>query len=252
MTHFPTSRGPLMTLALLLAGAVLVVLPAGPASAGNWPGHPGRTVVRHTVVPGDTVSGLSVRFHAWTRELLALNHLRPGSTLHVGRVVLIPVVDARAHPRPRHVPSALERRMWRHGWRYWQMPRVSIKRLIIAEAHRQHVPVRLALAIGWQESGWHEPMVSSDGAIGVMQLLPSSGRWMETYLGQLNLRNTRHNVRAGVRMIRVLLAQTGTWRMTAAAYYQGLAGVRKHGMYADTRAYAANVLALTRKVGRLP
>jgi hypothetical protein len=42
--------------------------------------------------------------------------------------------------------------------------------------------------------------------------------------------------------------------VAVAGYYQGLAGVRRHGMYDDTRRYVANVLALRRQFerGRYP
>ena len=33
-------------------------------------------------------------------------------------------------------------------------------------------------------------------------------------------------------------------QQAVAGYYQGLAGVRQNGMYADTRQYVANVLAI--------
>lgn len=243
-------------LALLLAG-VLALGTAPAASAERWPGHPGRTIVRHTVVRGDTATGLAVRYHAWTDELLALNHLGRHQILHLGRVVRIPVVDraVKHQHKPKAHPglSAQDRRLRRVGWQLWKLPRGAVKRIIVREARRQGVPVRLALAVGWQESGWHQPVVSVDHAIGVMQLLPASGEWMEQYLHrEINLRNTRHNVRAGVKMLRVLLDSTTSTRRAVGAYYQGLAGIRKHGMYADTKAYVANVMALTRRVDRLP
>ena len=48
--------------------------------------------MRHTVRPGDTATGLAVRYHAWTDELLRLNHLGSRGTLHRGQVLRIPVV----------------------------------------------------------------------------------------------------------------------------------------------------------------
>ncbi len=74
------------------------------ADGQRWPGHPGRRIVRHTVRPGDTATGLAVRYHAWTRELRALNHLGRHGRLYVGERIRIPVVVAalRAHHRHRH------------------------------------------------------------------------------------------------------------------------------------------------------
>ena len=78
--------------------------------------------------------------------------------------------------------------------------RRGMRQLIVQEARRQHFPPALALAVGWQESGWQERVVSSAGAIGVMQLLPATADWVSaTMLGEgINLWNARSNVRAGV------------------------------------------------------
>lgn len=256
MTTFPSSaptrRRRLTTLITAALACGLLGLSPTPASAEPWPGHPGRNVVRHTVVPGDTATGLAVRYHAWTAELLALNGLGRHEVLHVGEVVRIPVVTSRVRGKPPRL-TPHDRKMRRAGWQLWKLPRRTVKRIIVREAQRQGVPVRLALAVGWQESGWHQPVVSVDSAIGVMQLLPSSGEWMEQYLErEINLRNTRQNIRAGVRMLKVLLDNTSSTRMAVAAYYQGLAGVRRHGMYDDTRAYVASVMALRHRVADLP
>ena len=49
-----------------------------------------RKIVRYTVREGDTPSGLAVRFHAWTAELIEMN----GASLRVGERIRIPVVLA--------------------------------------------------------------------------------------------------------------------------------------------------------------
>ena len=93
-------------IASVAAATAVALLPAVPADAAAvraasvqsrahgtpWPGHPDRALVRHTVRAGDTATGLAVRYHAWTDELLRLNHLGAGTTLHRGRVLRIPVV----------------------------------------------------------------------------------------------------------------------------------------------------------------
>ena len=72
------------------------------ADAHRWPGHPGRKVIRYTVRPGDTATGLAVRFHAWTRELPPLNRLGRHGTLYVGQRIRIPVVVAAARTAQHH------------------------------------------------------------------------------------------------------------------------------------------------------
>lgn len=244
----------------------------GVASAGRpWPGHPGRSIVIHRVRPGDTATGLAVRFHAWTDELLAINHLGRHAVLYVGERIKIPVVVAaarkarhhrahhRAHHKARHHTKAHHRAHHRslhdRGWRHYRMSRSEVAHRISAEARRQGVSPTLAQAIGWQESGWYQPVVSSAGAIGVMQLLPSTGRWMEGYVGRrLHLRDTWDNIKAGVVLIHVLQRNTKNTRHAIGAYYQGLGGVQRHGLYPDTRRYVKNVRAIQARLaaGRTP
>jgi soluble lytic murein transglycosylase-like protein len=92
--------------------------------------------------------------------------------------------------------------------------------------------------------------VSSAGAIGAMQVLPATGRWMSGVVGRpLNLRDVHDNATAGVVLLDLLLERARP-RVAVAGYYQGLAGVRRHGMYRDTERYVANVLALQRQFER--
>jgi hypothetical protein len=253
------SRAPLpLAASLVLVGALLLAtVPAGPAQAGRgrpWPGHPDRVLVDHVVRPGDTATGLATRYHAWTRELVALNHLDRAGTLRVGERVRIPVVvsAARRHRADGRTPAASTGRRpsatpARHaeGWRHWRMTRTEVRQAIGRAARRHGVPVALAQAVGWQESGWHQPLRSSAGAVGVMQVLPATGLWMSLYAGRgLDLFDTHDNITAGVTLLRVLLAETGTTRRAVGAYYQGLGGVRRHGLYPETRRYVDNVLAI--------
>jgi hypothetical protein len=51
-------------------------------------------------------------------------------------------------------------------------------------------------------------------------------------------------------MLLGILEDRAPTRAAVAGYYQGLAGVRRHGMYEDTKRYVANVLALQRQFER--
>lgn len=193
-----------------------------------------RRIVGYTVRPGDTPSGLAVRFHAWTDEIVERN----GAVLRVGERIEIPVV-----------PGAAERRTPARTGRIAQSTgagpsRHTVRRVVAATARRHGVDPDLALAVCWQEAGWQMHPVSGAGAIGAMQVMPSTGRWMEGVVGRpLDLRDLHDNATAGVALLGVLLDEAPT-RQAVAGYYQGLAGVRRHGMYDDTRRYVANVLAL--------
>jgi soluble lytic murein transglycosylase-like protein len=250
-----TAAGALVAAAALL----LTVLTSAPAEARGrpWPGHPDRTLVGHVVRPGETATGLAVRFHAWTRELVALNRLGRDATLRVGERIRIPVVvsAARKHrvaapaPAAPAPPPSRAEQLRAQGWRHWRMTRDQVRQALAHEARRLGVPVKLALAVGWQESGWHQPLRSSAGALGVMQVLPGTGLWMSLYAGRpLDLRETHDNVTAGVTLLRVLLDETRTTRRAVAAYYQGLGAVRRHGLYPDTRRYVASVQAIRQRL----
>ena len=72
------------------------------------------------------------------------------------------------------------------------------------------VDPKLSRALAWMESGFQSHVVSSVGAQGVMQLLPETWRWVETFLiGHRVERNADGNVRAGVRYLRWQLDQFG-------------------------------------------
>jgi len=231
----PLVRRPTLAVLVLLP-VTLTLLAGGPAEARGtpWPGHPDRRIVVHVVRPGDTATGLAVRYHAWTRELVALNRLGSRAALRVGERVRIPVVvSATRHANPAvRTPTGRDSR---------DQVRAAIGRV----ARRHGVPVRLAQAVAWQESGWQQSARSSAGAIGVMQVLPGTGMWMSLYARRpLDLRDTHDNIVAGVTLLRVLLDETRSTRRAVAAYYQGLAGVRRHGLLRETRRYVANVLAV--------
>lgn len=232
------------------------------AERHRWPGHPNRALVRHRVRPGETATGLAVRYHAWTRELRRVNHLGRRGTLYVGRVIRIPVVlsavrrehrakRARHHARAHHARHHARHRAHHHRpWRGAHASRATVRRVIVRTALRHHVRPRIVLAIAWQESGWQQRRRSSTGAIGAMQVMPGTGRWMSVYLGRrINIYSLRDNVLAGVVLYKVLRAQTSRKRAIG-GYYQGLGSIQKHGMYPSTKAYVRSVRALDRALRR--
>ena len=114
------------------------------------------------------------------------------------------------------------------------------------------VPASLANAIGWQESGFNNNLVSSANARGVMQILPGTWSWINSTLSStpLNANSATDNVHAGVLYLGQLLRDTGgNIPETIAAYYQGLESVRKVGMLPATRQYVASVEALQSRFG---
>ena len=87
--------------------------------------------------------------------------------------------------------------------------------------------------------------VSLANAVGVMQVIPSSGEWASDLVGRrLDLLDPQDNVTAGVAIIRQLHRMTSNGDNAIAGYYQGLGSVNRNGMYRDTRNYVANVRSL--------
>jgi LysM repeat protein len=108
----------------------------------------------------------------------------------------------------------------------------------------------LARALAWMESGFQNHVVSSVGALGVMQLLPETWSWVEENLiGSPVPRTADGNVRAGVRYLRWQLDEFGgDVRRALAGWYQGARAVREIGLYEDTKQFVRVVQALYGKV----
>ena len=88
-------------------------------------------------------------------------------------------------------------------------------------------------------------VVSPADAIGIMQVVPSTGDYISTYLvhRKLDLLDPADNITAGVALL-VALTKAAPVDKAVAGYYQGIESVLAKGMYADTKAYVASVLHL--------
>jgi Transglycosylase SLT domain/Putative peptidoglycan binding domain len=113
-------------------------------------------------------------------------------------------------------------------------------------ADRLQVSPPLVRALAWMESGYQPDLVSTAGARGVMQLLPETRRYVQQVLVGHRLPQTVDGgIEAGVLLLRHLLQRfDGDQRLALAAWYQGEAAVRKHGIYAVTKPFVDDVLAL--------
>lgn len=237
----------------VLAASLATVLSTAPAHADHARLPTDRTLRSYVVQPGDTASGLAVRFHAWTAEIVSHNHLDSGGSLRVGDQIEIPVVGRSDDGR-----DGSDGRDGGRATSTWQHPdadREKVRRVVAGAARRHGVDPQLALAVSWQESGWQMGVVSSANAIGAMQVLPSTARWMEQYAGRsLRLRKLGDNAQAGVLLLKVLSAHTKRRTHKIGAYYQGLGAVQRHGLYDETRTYVDNVEAIKRRLedGRPP
>jgi N-acetylmuramoyl-L-alanine amidase len=218
----------------------------GSASAG------GTYVVRS----GDTLSAIAARAGTTVGELAALNGITRRNLLVAGTRLTLPGGSTGAGTEmtstttgtssASSVPTTTG-----SGGPPYPTNQVVTASEIASIANAEGVPPALAEAIAWQESGFNNSEVSNVGAVGVMQIVPDTWRWIGDHVATIPLQpaSASDNVRAGVLLLHALLAETGSYSETAAGYYQGLASISRNGTYSSTRRYVASVLALMSRFG---
>ena len=224
--------------------------PGGPRSRRR----PSRPPDRRPPGPaGETATGLAVRYHAWTAELIARNHLGTAAGLRVGQRLEIPVVVAALPHRHTPTPSAAPRhhaprpptQRARTGDTRRPAP-ATVRRAVAGDGRaatastrssRSRCPGR-SPAGRWTASPTRAP-------IGAMQVLPSTAAWMSLYAGRRCTRTGSPTTPPPAsRCCACWARETGSGGAPSRRYYQGLGAVRAHGLYGETRAYVANVLAI--------
>lgn len=111
----------------------------------------------------------------------------------------------------------------------------DVAAMVTAEAQRQGVDPDLAVRVANQESRLNHGQVSPAGAIGVMQLMPSTAQ----DLG-VDPTDLAQNIRGGVGYLKQQLDTFKDPRLAAAAYNAGPGAVQKYGgvpPYAETQKY---------------
>jgi LysM repeat protein len=196
--------------------------------------RPHRRLLVHVVRSGESLTLLARRYHTTVAKLAKLNHLDPSHYLLIGAKLRIPAVRHAAVQRVAYRTSSV----------------ASVRALIDHWALHYGVSVHLVRALAWMESGYNNTLVSSVGARGIMQLLPTTFRYVETSLiGHRIRHNADGNVRAGVAYLAHLLhAFHGDKRLALAGWYQGERAVRKHGVYKVSKTFVADVLALEHRM----
>ena len=107
----------------------------------------------------------------------------------------------------------------------------SLSRTIVAEGRRHRLDPRLVLAVVHVESRYDTYAVSDKQAMGLMQMLPSTGEWLAAQVGVVwrgpqTLFDPTSNVRLGVAYLRMLLDRyDGNLSAALVAYNWGPAHV---------------------------
>ncbi|MFF2299432.1 lytic transglycosylase [Arthrobacter bambusae] len=235
--------------------------PSAPAPAAPAPAAPALAGTgSYTIKSGDTLGGIASRVGVSLSSLLSANKLSMSTIIYPGQKLAIPGAPAAPAPAPVSTPLVPSTFL---GYTYPDavvssanankallnaspVPSVAQMKGIVADtARRMGVDPSLALAFAYQESGFNQRAVSPANAIGTMQVIPSSGEWASQLVGRkLNILDPYDNVTAGVAIIRALVNTSKDLNTAIAGYYQGQYSVSKHGMYDDTKAYVASILAL--------
>lgn len=126
----------------------------------------------------------------------------------------------------------------------------EIRRALEYWAVRYRIDPRLVRALAWVESGNQADVTSPAGAWGVMQVMPATWKYVETVLlGTAVPRTAAGNVRVGVTYLHHLLHRFRfDKRLALAAYNQGPASVRRHGLFRGTRRFVRVVIALQQRL----
>lgn len=222
-------------------------VPAAPAAAPAVPAPAPAAPIVHAVTGGQNLTTIARRYGVTIAAIVQANGISNASRIYAGQRITIPVAAPAASPAPVPASASLPASM-----ASLVAKRDGVRRMIVEEANRYQVPPAFALAVAWQESGWQQDVVSSAGAVGVMQLMPDTADWIgDVMLGTpVNSYDARSNVRAGVRLLAHYLGHyDGDRDRVLAAYYQGQWATDHRGIYAVSRPYIASIKVLERIFG---
>lgn len=103
---------------------------------------------------------------------------------------------------------------------------------VAAMSSEYDVPEAIIYAVIKIESDFNENAVSSAGAIGLMQIMPSTFEWLTNDVLKENLtkdflNDPNVNIKYGVAMLSRLYKYYGNWKTVLAAYNAGMGNVNK-------------------------
>ena len=191
--------------------------------------------VTHVVAPGESLSSIAQRYGVTLGALVSANGIANPDFIRIGQRLSVPGGTGGtggSAPAP-------------------MMTSADVQAYIREVAASHGLPPSLMVGLAWLESGFNQNLTSWAGAVGVMQIMPSTAEWALDYLepSAVNWRtDARDNIRLGVALFAHLYWQSG-WDVELALgfYYQGWYSIERFGMFAETRQYIANVLALSRR-----
>jgi len=193
--------------------------------------HP-PALLRYTVKPGDSLTAIARRHHTTLRRLTRLNKIDPRKPLLIGTKLRLPAAR-------RVVSTAVS-----------ATDASAVRGYLDQWSAHYGIDPSLARALAWMESGYNNTVVSSVGAQGVMQLLPTTWDYVERVLIQHPVQHDAYgNVHVGMAYLNHLLhAFDGNQPLALAAWYQGERSVKARGPYKVSKTFVADVLALKQRM----
>ncbi len=113
--------------------------------------------------------------------------------------------------------------------------------LIDKYSEKYKIDKNIVKAVVKQESGFNSNAVSSAGAMGLMQLMPSTAK----NLGVRNPFNAEQNIDGGTKYLKNLIDKYDSVKLGLAAYNAGSGAVNKYGgvpPYKETQNYVKNIM----------
>ena len=159
---------------------------------------------KHRVRYGETLSSIAAKYRTSVAALARRNKLSNPNLVLAGTTLKVPARSPAPSPGPAPVARA------------------SVGEMLDRQARSHGVDPALVKAVAWHESGWQQHVVSSSGAIGVMQVMPGTARQVNSWHRErLKVRNADDNIHLGVMYLRWLLGTMGSQKRALAAYYTG-------------------------------
>lgn len=166
----------------------------------------------HRVSAGETLSSVAQRYGTSIRALARANHLSDRNVIVIGTTLKVPstsVPTTSSAPAATSVPAPASVAV--------------IQASLESHAATHGLDAALVKAVAYNESGWRQDVVSSVGALGVMQVMPGTAKFINGVLGggTLDVYSADDNIHLGVMYLRHLLDTMPDERRALAAYFAG-------------------------------
>ncbi len=227
----------------LLSGALEFVGPVNDVSAVN-PGA-GKVCTWHTVRAGDTLSRIAWQHGSTIWILARTNHIANVNLIYINQRLCIPVAMGGYRAISGLLANGAVRWYAHNALEHSTQPQVVS--LLYRAAARYGLPPSLLLAIAWQESGWRQHVISPDGGIGTMQIMPYTAMGLNR---QVRARYDPYKLADNIELGAIYLSSL--WRgfggnivYVISAYNQGGWSVKHRGIF--NWPYVRSVQALMRR-----